>query len=134
MADRVMAEGMALVGCEILPRLIGRASMRGLPQLAADVYRMICGTYPAAAAAALRGRALRQDYRASLRDFTFPCLILIGAQDAYTTLAEAEAMRDAIKASRLEIFPEIGHLPNLEDPERFNRLLQDFLDLVFDEA
>jgi pimeloyl-ACP methyl ester carboxylesterase len=110
MANRIMAEGMALVGCEILPRSIGTASMKRLRQLAADVYRMICGTDPAAAATALRGRALRQDYRASLRDFTFPRLILIGAQDAYTTVAEAKAMRDAIKVSRLEIFPEIGHL------------------------
>jgi 3-oxoadipate enol-lactonase len=131
MADRVVAEGMALTGCEMLPRLIGASSMKRSPDVAANVYRMICGTNPAAAAAALRGRAMREDYRESLTAFAFPCLIVVGAEDSYSSIAEAEAMRDAIQDSRLEIFPEIGHLPNLEDAEKFNRVLKEFLDRVF---
>jgi 3-oxoadipate enol-lactonase len=91
---------------------------------------MICATDPAGAAAALRGRALRRDYRDSLKAFQFPCLIVLGTEDAYSAVEEAEAMHAAIPNSRLEIFPNTGHLPNLESEDRFNRCLHEFLDNV----
>lgn len=66
MAERLLIEGMAIAGSEMLPKLIGAASLKRYPSLAATVYQMICATDPAGAAAALRGRALRRDYRESL--------------------------------------------------------------------
>jgi 3-oxoadipate enol-lactonase len=88
---------------------------------------MICGTDAAGAAAALRGRAMRRDYREVLKQFHFPCLIILGTEDAYSTVEEARAMSEAIPNSRLEIFPETGHLPNLENEDRFNQVLHEFL-------
>jgi CheY-like chemotaxis protein len=126
-ADRIRAEGIALFGCEILPKLIGSSTLKKLPSIAARVYAMICATDPAGAAAGLRGRALRRDYRESLKTFQFPCLIVLGSDDAYSSVEEAEAMNAAIPNSRLEIFSNCGHLPNLENEDRFNRHLHEFL-------
>lgn len=130
MADRLLAEGMAGPCCELLSKLIGPASLKKLPSVAAAVFEMICSTDPAGAAAALRGRALRRDYRQSLKEFRFPCMIVLGTDDAFTTVEEAEAMHAAIPNSRLEIFSGIGHMPNLEDQDRFNRHLHEFLETV----
>jgi 3-oxoadipate enol-lactonase len=127
MADRVLTEGMALAGSEMLPKLVGRRALKELPSIAARIYRMICATDPAGAAAALRGRALRRDYREGLKLFQFPCLIVLGADGAYSTISEAEAMHAAIPNSQLEIFPATGHMPNLESEDRFNRHLHEFL-------
>jgi 3-oxoadipate enol-lactonase len=127
MADRLLAEGMALAGSEMLPKLIGPTSLKRRPSVASAVYRMICATDPAGAAAALRGRALRRDYRESLTQIKVPCLIVLGTDDAYSTVDEAQTMHAAIANSRLEIFPNIGHMPNLEDEDRFNRHLHEFL-------
>jgi len=126
-ADRLLTEGMARHGCETLPKLIGKTSMTRSPQLAADVYRMICLTNPVAAAAALRGRAMRRDYSDFLSSLRLPNLIVVGSEDAYTTVAEAEDMGRRIAGSRLEVFEGIGHLPNLEDAQRFNEALVTFL-------
>ena len=130
MADRLLVEGMALAGTEMLPKLIGPASLKRQPSIASTVFEMICATDPAGAAAALRGRALRRDYRESLTQLEIPCLIVLGSDDAYTTVDEAETLHAAIPDSRLEVFPDIGHLPNLEHEDRFNRHLHDFLATV----
>ncbi len=127
MADRILREGMALVGCEMLPKLLGANSLKRSPGLAASVFRMICETPPQSAAAAVRGRAFRTDYREALRHFQFPCLIIVGDQDCYTSLGQAQSMRDAIPCAELKVFQGIGHMPNLEDPEQFNSLLLQFL-------
>jgi 3-oxoadipate enol-lactonase len=127
MADRFLNEGMASPGSEMLTKLIGPASLKKLPSIPANVYQMICGTNPAGAAAAVRGRALRRDYRESLKTFRFPCMIVFGTDDAYTTLQQAEEMHTAIANSQLEIFEGVGHMPNLEDEDRFNRCLHQFL-------
>lgn len=81
-------------------------------------------------AAALRGRALRRDYRALLAETKVPCLIVLGADDAYSSVDEAEAMHAAIPNSRLEVFLDIGHMPNLEEEDRFNRHLHELLELI----
>lgn len=127
MADRLLAEGMALAGSEMLPKLIGPASLKRQPSIASTVYRMICATDPEGAAAALRGRALRRDYRESLKQTKVSCLIVLGTDDAYSTVDEAETMHATIANSRLELFPNIGHMPNLEAEDLFNRHLHEFL-------
>lgn len=127
MADRFLAEGMAAIGCEILPKLIGASSMKRLPEIASFVYGMICRTDPQGAAAAVRGRAMRRDYRDDLRRFSFPTLIVAGTDDPFSSLTQAEGMRRAIPNAQLEVFPGIGHMPNLEDTDRFNEVIEKFL-------
>jgi 3-oxoadipate enol-lactonase len=127
MADRYLREGIAAAGSEMLTKLIGPASLKKLPRISSYVYRMICATDPAGAAAAVRGRAQRRDYRESLKTFRFPCLIVFGTDHAYTTREQAEQMHAAIPDSQLEIFETVGHVPNLEDEDRFNRCLHQFL-------
>jgi pimeloyl-ACP methyl ester carboxylesterase len=54
-------------------------------------------------------------------------MVVFGSDDAYTTREQAEGMHAAIANSQLEIFEGVGHMPNLEDEDRFNRRLHQFL-------
>lgn len=126
-ADRYLNEGSVLPGAEMLPKLLAPASVKRDPALAVRVYTMIAHTPSAGAAAALRGRSYRKDYTASLKKIAVPTLIVVGTQDGYTTVATATRMQEAIPGARLEVFEGIGHLPNLEAPDRFNTVLLDFL-------
>lgn len=127
MAERFVAEGSVLPGGEMLPRLLALASVKRDPALAVKVFTMIANAPPAGAAAALRGRAMRQDYIEPLTRVSVPALIAVGSEDKYVSLERAEKMRAAIPGSRLEIFNGAGHMPNLEAPERFNAVLHEFL-------
>jgi pimeloyl-ACP methyl ester carboxylesterase len=57
-----------------------------------------------------------------------PTMLVWGDHDAIIPVSHAHAAHDAIEGSRLEIMEGMGHFPHVEDPERFTRVLADFLD------
>jgi 3-oxoadipate enol-lactonase len=67
------------------------------------------------------------DQRDRVRAIDVPTLILCGDQDKPTPPALSEELKVMIPGSRLEMIAGAGHLTNLEQPEIFNRLLDDFL-------
>jgi pimeloyl-ACP methyl ester carboxylesterase len=62
-----------------------------------------------------------------LAEVRIPALVLSGAKDDPNMPAAARFMAAALPDSRLVEFPECAHFPNLEEPERFNRELVEFL-------
>jgi pimeloyl-ACP methyl ester carboxylesterase len=56
-----------------------------------------------------------------------PTLIVWGERDRIIPAAHARAAHEAIAGSGLEIFPESGHFPQLEQPELFARTVTGFV-------
>ena len=56
-----------------------------------------------------------------------PTLLVWGARDPMIPAAHGEAAHRAMPGSRLEIFPDAGHFPFQDDPERFAAVLDDFI-------
>ncbi|WP_256966237.1 alpha/beta fold hydrolase, partial [Streptomyces griseiscabiei] len=52
---------------------------------------------------------------------------VVGADDEYTPVSDAEAMHTALPDSTLHIVEGAAHLPNLERPDDFNKALATFL-------
>jgi 3-oxoadipate enol-lactonase len=126
MADRLLADGLAGYADEVLSKMLAPASVAALPSVGTAVLRMMQTTDPRGAAAALRGRAARPDYRPVLDRLAVPGLVVVGSADAFTTRADADDMAARLKA-RLVWMEGIGHMPNLEAPDAFNRELVAFL-------
>ena len=59
-----------------------------------------------------------------------PTLILCGDEDAITPPSLSEELAGLIPGSRLEIIAGASHLANLDKPDEFNRLIDDFLAAV----
>ena len=59
-----------------------------------------------------------------------PALILRGGRDTIITEQMARKTAASLPAARLELWPEVGHSPQLEAPERFKELLTRFLEGV----
>jgi pimeloyl-ACP methyl ester carboxylesterase len=57
-----------------------------------------------------------------------PFLLVWGERDPIISVEHAFAAHAALPGSRLELFPEAGHFPHLDDPLRFVRVLVDFID------
>jgi 3-oxoadipate enol-lactonase len=127
MAARLEREGMDGYAAEVLDKMIAPANIARLPQVADQVTAMMRATDPRGAAAALRGRAERPDYCAVLRALSIPALIVVGDQDAFTTREDAEQMHSLLSRSELAWLEGVGHMPNLECAEEFNRRLTAFL-------
>ncbi|MFE6840369.1 alpha/beta fold hydrolase [Streptomyces sp. NPDC057705] len=126
-AERLIAEGLRPYAEEVIDKMLAPYNVTGMPEAAARVSAMMCATDPQGAAAALRGRAERPDYRPVLAETTEPCLVLVGADDVYTPVAEAEALHALLPNAVLTVIEGAGHLPGVEQPEAFNRALLEFL-------
>jgi pimeloyl-ACP methyl ester carboxylesterase len=70
---------------------------------------------------------IRHDIRERLGAIEMPTLIVWGLSDRVVPVAAAISYHRRIPHSRLEIFERTGHVPQLERPLRFNRLLDEFL-------
>ena len=74
------------------------------------------------------GRAIQKlDYTAQLPQITLPTLIIAGEKDPGTPVAASEAIHQGIKGSRLEVMSGCLHQTPIEAPDRFNRIVGDFL-------
>ena len=69
----------------------------------------------------------RPESLADLAAVRVPTLVLCGAGDAVTPLADHEAIAARIAGARLVVVPESGHLSTIEQPEAVNRALLDWL-------
>lgn len=98
------------------------------PAVSGQVMAMMLDTDPRGAAAALRGRAERPDYRPLLRDLDLPALVLTGDQDGYSTAEITGRLTSCLRRSHRVTLSGVGHLPNLETPARFNAELLTFLE------
>jgi pimeloyl-ACP methyl ester carboxylesterase len=88
---------------------------------------MIESASVAAIAGAIDAMLGRPDSTGDLAAIAWPALVIVGAEDGITPLADAEAMQVGIARSRLVLLPEAGHLSNLETPDAFSRAVADFL-------
>ncbi|HEY9434160.1 MAG TPA: alpha/beta fold hydrolase [Blastocatellia bacterium] len=126
-AERLMNEGMHKYAGEALPKMIAPRTIEEQPEVAAHVLSMMRATSPEGAAAALRGRAERRDYTPLLSEIAVPTLIIVGSDDEFTPVRDAEFMRQRIPNSRMAVINRAGHMPNMERPAEFNRIVEEFL-------
>jgi pimeloyl-ACP methyl ester carboxylesterase len=126
-AERVLREGMGPYAEEVLDKMISPHNVVALPAVAEHLLRMMRGTSPEGAAAALRGRAERPDYLESLARVAVPTLVVVGEEDEFTPVAVARRMHAIIPGSTLAVIPGAAHLPNLERPEEFTEAVERFL-------
>lgn len=68
------------------------------------------------------------DTRERLTEIEIPTLVVWGLNDRIVPIEGALGYHRLIPHSRLEIFERTGHLPMLERPQRFNPLLEEFIE------
>jgi 3-oxoadipate enol-lactonase len=56
-----------------------------------------------------------------------PTLIVVGDKDKYTTMEMGQYLHKEIEGSKLEIIPDCGHMVHIEQPEKLNEVIGEFL-------
>jgi pimeloyl-ACP methyl ester carboxylesterase len=124
LAATIEEQGIGPLVREMSPRLVG-------PDCPADVragiVEMMRRANPVGAAAALRGRARRPDYRAALTKLEMPSFVCVGTDDPWSTAAVTEELVGCLAEPRTVVLTGVGHMPNLEAPDEFNEAILDFL-------
>ena len=124
-ANGVLAEGSHVVADGMKDKVFGPQVD---PALKETWHRIMANTAPKGVAAALEALRNRTDFTPALGQIDLPTLIVVGEQDVITPPAGARAMHAAIRGSVLEVIPGAGHVPPLEQPAAFSRVMRQFLD------
>ncbi|MFZ2177002.1 MAG: alpha/beta fold hydrolase [Rhodococcus sp. (in: high G+C Gram-positive bacteria)] len=74
----------------------------------------------------LRGQTVSANQHFSKFE-SLPSLLVWGGSDKMIPASHAENLRRVVPHSRVEIFPRAGHFPQLDEPELFFRVLDEFL-------
>ncbi len=126
-AQRVLAEGTAVLVETMMPKLFAERTQRQRPAVIAATEQVIRSARPAGIAAALRGMAQREDATPWLPTITVPTLVVCGQEDVISSVAEMERIAGAIPASEFVVIPACGHMAPLEEPVHVNKAIRGFL-------
>ena len=67
------------------------------------------------------------DLRKDIQKITVPTLVIVGRHDFITNVAMADEMVKNIPDAKLEIFEESGHFALVEEPQKFYRVIKQFM-------
>jgi pimeloyl-ACP methyl ester carboxylesterase len=81
---------------------------------------------PATIASSIIYDQTMQDYRDTLARVDVPALVCVGVE-AFVTPEAAELMTSTMPDARLVVFENSRHTPFFEEPELFNRTLEDWI-------
>ena len=132
----LLAHTRVLEVASILPRALGRIGLRTRPDLTemARGYQSLSNAEARSAFIhTLRGVIDPRGQRINATDRLYmasemPTLIVWGHRDRIIPVEHARPTHEGMPGSRLELFKEAGHFPQLDDPLRFARTLEDFFE------
>lgn len=130
LAKKIRVEGAKAVVDSMLPKLVSGATRMQRPQVVDQVRAMMSSISPDALARALEGMAARADHSNDLHKIGVSTMVVRGDQDEIIAAAEMEQIARAVRGTRHEVIPNVGHLPNLEAPDVFNKTLEHFLNFL----
>ena len=124
--EAVRSGGVGAVRDGVLARFFSDSS-RCAPQVIRSISETLDSASPEGyveLCSAIRDADLR-DLVASIR---IPSLVVAGAHDAATPPSEASWLHHEIRESELVVIDDAAHLSSVEQPDRFNQAVLDFLD------
>lgn len=112
----------------ILPHLFGARYRERFPERMRSLARWRA-RYPTSSVGLARQWQAHQsfDVCAQLRFIRAPTLILHGEDDTLSPVESARRLADGIPGASLTLLDGVGHSPNVEDADRFNAAIRDFL-------
>jgi pimeloyl-ACP methyl ester carboxylesterase len=109
---------------EFLPSLLSEAAP---VELVDELRTILSDFHPVGQRALIRAGFAEHDVRDVLPHVGVPTLLLYGDRDVRSPLDVAAEMRASIPGSTLVVIPGVGHMINMEAPDRFNAEVRGFL-------
>ncbi|WP_116475755.1 alpha/beta fold hydrolase [Zobellella maritima] len=121
-AAAVREKGLVSMAVDIVPRWFGPAACQAQPALLQG-WNTIMGCGDANSYALLCEMLGRADFREQLGNHKVPLLLVGGSDDVATPPESLRALAQCCGTGDPVILDKVGHVPSVECPERFSRLL-----------
>ncbi len=127
MSELVKTQGPSAVADQMIPKLLGKTTRASRPHVEHGVRRLIEANTIRGIDDAIYAMMGRPDSTPDLGRISMPTLVIVGEEDALTPVSDSEAIHNAIDRSHLVVLEGAGHLSNIEVPDDFSEVLQNFL-------
>ena len=97
-------------------------------ELVDEVFEIVNNRGKAIRIIATAKSAIRHNLSDKLHNIKVPSLLIWGRNDTITPPFVAEKFKELLPNARLEFIDKCGHAPMMEQPELFNKILEDFLE------
>lgn len=124
---KIKSGGLRAFTEKVIPNLVGKTTLASKPEVVREVKDLILANQAEGVADSLLAMAGRRDSTDLLAGIRCPTLVLAGDEDSFVPLPESESFARMIPAAEFHVIPKAGHLINLENPEAFQGLLEQFL-------
>jgi pimeloyl-ACP methyl ester carboxylesterase len=122
--------GANFIADNMLNKIVSPITYSTKPDLLENIHAIMANTSIRGIVGALQGMKERPDSTTVLSQVKCPVIIIHGEDDQLIPVKDAELMHHHIPNSQFVVIPHAGHLPNLEQPDRFNQVLRDFIHFV----
>ena len=126
LVERARTEGMRAMGREWLRPMVHPARLDDRPLVEA-ILAMVGRSTPERFAGQVRALIDRPDLTDLLRAVRVPTLVACGREDAWSPVAQHEAIAALVPRGRLAVFDDCGHMAPMERPDAVARALVDWL-------
>lgn len=130
LADAILEAGMTKYTEQDIHKYIHLEAVGIGSQVYEHLFQMMSQTPKEGAAASHRGRAERRNNFPYLAQIKVPTLVIAGEKDYFFPVEAVEKVAQAIEGAQFQVIKNSGHLPNMEQPETFNRLLRHFYQAI----
>jgi 3-oxoadipate enol-lactonase len=110
----------------MIANLFYSESLSTKKEVVEDLKKVMLSTSPKSITDTLHALANREEMCYKLEKIIIPTLIISGKEDKSIPFQQSSFMHQQIPRSILQLIDKAGHLPSLEQPEEFNRLIKDF--------
>jgi len=125
--ETIMSKDLQAFTDAFVKKIFSRDTLQKKPKVVDFIRQVILQNKEKNICATLLALASRTDTTVFLDSIKVPTLIIRGEQDQIISHEQVEILHQHIKKSTFSLIPESGHLPNLENPEQFNAILNEYL-------
>lgn len=125
--EKIRKEGLEVFASDFSKKVLADVKSEEKQKLQDEIRGMILSNSPDDVAMVIGAIASRKDSTAMLRAIQCPTLVVVGAEDKVTSWGVNHSMARRILNCQFSKIQGAGHVVNLEQPEKFNAIVDAFL-------
>ncbi|MXV13860.1 alpha/beta fold hydrolase [Hufsiella ginkgonis] len=125
--ETVQEKGVEPYAAGFVKKIFSETTLTDRPEAVARISEMIVTTPVTTICSSLLAMASRTETTALLPSVDVPALVIRGEDDQVIPAVQTDLLQQSIPGAVIETIDAAGHLPNVENPEAFNRAMNRFL-------